>query len=84
MKKLFSSTACIVACCICTPAAEASELAASLKRFCDAARTLNNSGLSVAPGTQVGKAIQREAKQSTAIYQTVFTLAKNSHCPNLY
>jgi hypothetical protein len=65
-------------------AAESSELDASLKQFCNAAKTLNSSGLSIAPGTHVGKVIQQKANQSTATYRVVFTMAKSSYCPNLY
>ena len=85
MKKPILSAVCAVACCIGNlMAAESSELDASLKQFCNAAKTLNNSGLSIAPGTQVGKTIQQKANQSAATYQVVFTMAKNSYCPNLY
>jgi len=85
MKKLILNATCAAACCLGNPmAAESSELDASLKQFCNAAKTLNNSGLSIAPGTQVGKVIQQKANQSAATYQVVFTMAKNSYCPNLY
>jgi len=85
MKKLIFNFTCAIACCLGNPmAAESSELDASLKQFCNAAKTLNNSGLSIAPGTQVGKAIQQKANQSAATYQVVFAMAKNSYCPNLY
>ncbi len=63
---------------------QAQSLQSSLKNYCEGARTLNELGYSVAPGTNASVQVARIANESMSNYSRVYYIAKGTYCTEIY
>jgi hypothetical protein len=59
----------------------AQDLRGAATRFCNAARQLNNQGLSAAPGSIAGTMITNQSMQTPAQYRQLWLAAKAMNVP---